>query len=268
MLVRDGRIAAIGPSRSVRVPAGARRIDGRGKYLIPGLADMHTHLFSDDAVPDSVAPDELGVMVANGVTTIAADDRHARAAGAPARHHRGPRCWGRSSGWQARSSRGKQYDNGRVVTTPEQARAAVREVKADGYDFVKLTLFITRPVYDAITDEAKRRRDPRGGARGRRASAWRAPSQPGSRSSTSTTTSRPSLADSAPMQDIGDAVRGVPAGQLARASTTSTTGSSTRIAGATARGGIWSSPTLNVFNQAFAIGDDRRRDPRDAPTGG
>ena len=58
VLVRDGRIAAVGPAARVRVPAGARRIDGRGRFLVPGLADMHTHLFSDDSAtaPDSVAP--------------------------------------------------------------------------------------------------------------------------------------------------------------------------------------------------------------------
>jgi imidazolonepropionase-like amidohydrolase len=48
VLVRDGRIATIGPTASVAVPAGATRIDGRGKFLIPGLVDMHTHLYSDD----------------------------------------------------------------------------------------------------------------------------------------------------------------------------------------------------------------------------
>ena len=42
LLVRDGRIAAVGPGRGVTIPAGTRRIDGRGKYVIPGLADMHT----------------------------------------------------------------------------------------------------------------------------------------------------------------------------------------------------------------------------------
>ena len=70
VLVRDGRIASIGKASDVAVPEGARAIDGRGKFLIPGLADMHVHLYSDDEAPDSVAPDELGVMLANGVTTI------------------------------------------------------------------------------------------------------------------------------------------------------------------------------------------------------
>src|SRR5688500_6128469 len=44
VVVRDGRIAEVGPSSRVRVPAGARRIDGRGKYLLPGLAEMHAHI--------------------------------------------------------------------------------------------------------------------------------------------------------------------------------------------------------------------------------
>jgi imidazolonepropionase-like amidohydrolase len=44
VLVRDGRIAEIGPSSKVKVPAGPETIDGKGKYLMPGLAEMHGHL--------------------------------------------------------------------------------------------------------------------------------------------------------------------------------------------------------------------------------
>ncbi len=50
----------MGPSASVQVSAGAVRIDGNGKYLMPGLADMHVH-------PDST--EELMLFVVNGVTT-------------------------------------------------------------------------------------------------------------------------------------------------------------------------------------------------------
>src|SRR3712207_9332480 len=70
VVVRDGLIAEVGDAKKVRVPAGALRIDGRGKYLLPGLHDMHTHLFSDEEFPDELAPDELLVMLANGVTTV------------------------------------------------------------------------------------------------------------------------------------------------------------------------------------------------------
>src|SRR6266851_5181228 len=41
VVIRNGRIAFVGPSAAASIPSGARRIDGRGKYLIPGLADMH-----------------------------------------------------------------------------------------------------------------------------------------------------------------------------------------------------------------------------------
>src|SRR5215218_5586979 len=71
VIVRNGVIAEIGNAAKVKIPGDAVRIDGKGKYLIPGLVDMHTHLLSDgDEYPDSIAEDELRVMVAHGVTTI------------------------------------------------------------------------------------------------------------------------------------------------------------------------------------------------------
>jgi hypothetical protein len=63
VLVSGNRITYVGPAASARVPSGARVIDGRGKFLIPGLWDMHVHafvyVFSDFAGP---------LMIANGVT--------------------------------------------------------------------------------------------------------------------------------------------------------------------------------------------------------
>ena len=64
VLVKNGVIEKIG--ENVKIPKDAQVIDGKGKYLIPGLVDMHTHLLSDgDDYPDSIAEDELKVMVAN-----------------------------------------------------------------------------------------------------------------------------------------------------------------------------------------------------------
>ena len=71
VIIRNGLIAEIGDAKKVKVPKDAVKIDGRGKFLIPGLVDMHTHLLSDsEEYPDSITEDELRVMVANGVTTI------------------------------------------------------------------------------------------------------------------------------------------------------------------------------------------------------
>src|SRR5688572_491584 len=63
-VVIDGnRIRAVGRARSVRVPAGARLIDGRGKYLIPGLWDMHVHL-------GMTGRSALAALVANGIIGV------------------------------------------------------------------------------------------------------------------------------------------------------------------------------------------------------
>ena len=158
VVVRDGRIAEIGDAAKVKVPAGATRVDGRGKYLVPGLVDMHTHLFSDDEFPDELAGDELALMVANGVTTvrlmIGTPEQLALREKVSKGELLGPTLYLASPQVSGRSY-GKIF-NGRVVTTAEEARRAVRDFKAEGYDFVKLTYAITPEVYDAVVDEAKK----------------------------------------------------------------------------------------------------------------
>lgn len=47
VVIRNGVIGEIGNTKKVKLPKHALRIDGSGKYLIPGLVDMHTHLLSD-----------------------------------------------------------------------------------------------------------------------------------------------------------------------------------------------------------------------------
>lgn len=156
VVVSDGIITEIGDAKKVKVPKDALKIDGRGKYLIPGLADMHAHLLSDENFPDALAPDELKIMIANGVTTIRlmiGTPEHLilrkqsanREIIAPTIYAASPQIAGRSFG--------DPY-NGYVATNEEQARDAVRKAKQAGYDFIKLTFFITRPVYDAVIDEA------------------------------------------------------------------------------------------------------------------
>jgi imidazolonepropionase-like amidohydrolase len=70
IVVREGRIAAVGPSRSVRVPAGAEVIDGTGKTVLPGFVFVHEHMFYPSAghfaaMLHSFPP----LYVAGGVTT-------------------------------------------------------------------------------------------------------------------------------------------------------------------------------------------------------
>ncbi len=156
VLVKDGRIAWIGKGPGPRRGAGVRVIDGTGKYLIPGLADMHTHLFSDaEAVDDSAGPAELGVMLANGVTTarlmIGTPAHLVLRARVAEGSVLGPKLW--VAGPQVA---GRPDQHTLVATTDSAARAAVRTVRAAGYDFVKLTNFITPAVYEAVIDEARK----------------------------------------------------------------------------------------------------------------
>lgn len=70
VVVVDGVITALGPASRIRVPDGATRIDGRGRFLMPGLAEMHAHVPPQAAPPQEVLDDILFLYVANGVTTI------------------------------------------------------------------------------------------------------------------------------------------------------------------------------------------------------
>jgi hypothetical protein len=63
VLIRDDHIAAIGPAAETVIPAGARSIEGAGKFLIPGFIEMHARLSKARA-------SSLGLFVANGVTTL------------------------------------------------------------------------------------------------------------------------------------------------------------------------------------------------------
>src|SRR5262245_55491517 len=63
VVVKDGKIVEMGASDKFKAPAGALRIDGRGKYLMPGLADLHIHL-SDYNEQHNAAM--LRLYVANG----------------------------------------------------------------------------------------------------------------------------------------------------------------------------------------------------------
>ncbi|MGE3466999.1 MAG: amidohydrolase family protein [Pyrinomonadaceae bacterium] len=156
VIVRNGVIAEIGDISKVKVPKDAVTVDAKGKYLIPGLVDMHTHLLSDsDEYPDSIAPDELRVMVANGVTTVRfmigtpellklRGQSAKREIIAPTIYVASPHLTGREQG------------NNFVVKTPDEAREAVRKSKAAGYDFIKVTTFVPSLVYESAVDEAKK----------------------------------------------------------------------------------------------------------------
>jgi imidazolonepropionase-like amidohydrolase len=247
VVIRDGKIVSVG--RGITAPRGARVIDGAGKYVIPGLADMHTHLFSDPAaVPDSIAPAELGVMLANGVTTarlMIGTPYHLQlrrdiAAGTVL----GPRLWVASP-----HVSGIADENIYHVTTPEQARAAVAQAAEAGYDFVKQT-FISRPVYDAMIAEARSRGIRVVGHVDPQVTLARA-LEPGQQLEHLDSVFEALLADSSPIKESVTQY-GVYKDANWRSLDYIDDRKIAPLAGAVARSGAVIGPTLNVFNVAFA----------------
>ncbi len=154
VIVRNGLIAVVGDAKRVRVPRNVPTIEGTGRFLIPGLMDMHVHLFSDeDEFPEELALDEFRIMLAHGVTTIRLMN------GTP-----------EQLVWREKSARGevlaptiyaaspqfigKKSANAYVVTNEEEARDSVRKAKQAGYDYLKMTTDLKAEVYEAIVDEA------------------------------------------------------------------------------------------------------------------
>ncbi len=139
------------------------------------------------------------------------------------------------------------------MTTPNEAREAVRRSAEAGYDFIKITLFITREVFDAIVDEGKARGirvvghvDPQVGVR--RALAA------GEQIEHLDSYLEAILADSAPMRESLTQML-VYRNQNWASMDFIDDNKIDQIAGATARAGVFINPTQNVFNTSFGIGE-------------
>jgi imidazolonepropionase-like amidohydrolase len=147
VVVRDGRIASIEPAARARIPSGALRVDGRGKYLIPGLAEMHAHIPGPQA-PEQTVRDIFTLYVANGITTIrgmlGAPNQLTLRAKTASGEMLGPTIFV-----------GAPSLNGNSAADPATAARLVREHKAAGYDFLKLHPGIPRTSYDSIVAAAR-----------------------------------------------------------------------------------------------------------------
>lgn len=130
VLVRDGRIAAIGPAEELAVPAGTQVIDGQGKYLIPGLIDFHVHLTSAD---------ELLSYLAHGVTSVVNLNGAPRYLQWREQVRRGERL-GATLYTSGPTTDGDPPTNRKFVSlaTPEAGRRTVVEHQRAGYDFIKV----------------------------------------------------------------------------------------------------------------------------------
>jgi hypothetical protein len=146
VVIAQGRIAAIG--ERVRIPKDAQIIDATGKFLIPGLWDMHVHWSDTDYLPLFLANGVTGIRIMWG-GPINYEWRKQSGAGqllAPHLVIASPLIDGPKPFWSGSIS----------VSTEAQARAAVDQAKQRGADFVKVYSFLPREEYFAIADESKK----------------------------------------------------------------------------------------------------------------
>lgn len=142
------RISAAAVGSALATPTGSRVIDGHGRlFLSPGLADMHTHVDT---------PSELRVYLANGVTTVLNMGGASNAfvtQVAPALND------GRLAGphvYVAFLVDGSPRYGHFFVTTPDEARWAVRLAKTNGYDFIKVYNLLSPECFLALVDEGRK----------------------------------------------------------------------------------------------------------------
>jgi imidazolonepropionase-like amidohydrolase len=156
VVIEQDQIVAIGPCTKVKAPAGSQIVDGREKFLIPGLWDMRVHGFSPG--PGSTAEGETWMYplhLANGVVGVRAmwGPENARAwrvqhakydKPSPNVYLASPIIDGPNPTWPGSVA----------VADAAQARAAVDRYQANGADFIKVYDGVPRDAYFAIVDEA------------------------------------------------------------------------------------------------------------------
>ena len=164
---RGDRILAVGAARNVRVPRLAERIDGRGKFVMPPLADMHVHVENDvlaqrmaaAGVKGQVTIDTQDVLlpyVANGVLQIfnlsAGPDAKAQRDAVDAGTVLGPHI---ALAVMVDGDPPINVGMARVAATPEAGRSLVAEIAAGGYDAVKTYTNLSFETFSAIVAEAR-----------------------------------------------------------------------------------------------------------------
>jgi imidazolonepropionase-like amidohydrolase len=148
VVVRGEIIERVGPSATIRVPDGAGRIEARGRYLIPGLADMHVHPYDTDGLPSYLAFGVTTIAVMHGFPAVLEWRERIRRGElvGPTIYSAGPSVNGYPAGNPLFVS----------VEDPAEARAVVAEQHEAGYDFVKVYSMLNPSEYSAILAEAKR----------------------------------------------------------------------------------------------------------------
>ena len=161
VVITANRISGLGPDGTVAIPRDSRIIDARDKFMIPGLWDMHTRCDNPRWwPPDSTEKSKvmwLPLFIAQGVTGIRdmggdlkllLDWREQIRVGKMT----GPHI---EAGGLLFDASNAATSASLATTTPEEAREAVRRLKAEDADFITVNSQLPREVYFAVADEAR-----------------------------------------------------------------------------------------------------------------
>jgi hypothetical protein len=164
VVVVGDRIASLGKTGTVRVPKAAQVVDATGEYLIPGLWDMHVHVFHY-RLPEPADEYDFPLFIANGVTSI-------REMWTKVDKMDQVRLW-RKQFYERPGTIPRfaavgtlvdgllnRWPNSDTVSTADEARRLVAKLKAGGVDFVKVYNNLSREAYFAIADEARKQHIP------------------------------------------------------------------------------------------------------------
>lgn len=158
VVIRDGRIAEVGPSTKVKAPSGAQVVDGTGMTLIPGIVGMHDHMFYTAAGGVGVTMSYTGpkLYLASGVTSVRTTGTRSPYADINLKHMvdsgfvPGPRIHVTTPYLTGPEGGGSMS----VAASPEQARRFVAYWAAEGATWVKFYTDISRASMKAAIDEA------------------------------------------------------------------------------------------------------------------
>ncbi|MCH3882039.1 MULTISPECIES: amidohydrolase family protein [Tenacibaculum] len=161
VVIKNKKILSINET----IPNNAKIIDGTGKWLIPGLVDMHVHTNADlnfrENAPTQGATffmdtqDVMTTYIANGVTTIFELEGRVEHFGQRNEIAKG-KVIGPRMAIAALINGGNPNNSGRIVNTASDARQVVRSIKAEGYNFVKVYSKLNIESFETIIDESKK----------------------------------------------------------------------------------------------------------------
>jgi imidazolonepropionase-like amidohydrolase len=152
VLIRGGRIVAVGSAREVAIPSSAMKVDGTGRFLIPGLVDAHVHYDEDapgsDSHIDAINAEYSRLFLSAGVTEVM-------------------NLCGSAKNLALRDSIAQgEVDGPTMLTSPHclndstmteaQGEAAATQAQRDGYDFLKVYSFLSADGFRGIMAAAKR----------------------------------------------------------------------------------------------------------------